>query len=82
MEDDKEPSSTNTAPNFEPDNVESPIVTLTTPFPQSAIRTHAATLRKLQEAEKELKAQQRKIQELTLTWKFRTLTLRTSVEIV
>ena len=65
MEDDKEPSSTNTAPNFEPDNVESPIVTLTTPFPQSAIRTHAATLRKLQEAEKELKAQQRKIQELT-----------------
>ena len=65
MEDDKESSSTNTEPHFEPDNVESPIVTLTTPFPQSAIRTHAATLRKLQEAEKELKAQQRKIQELT-----------------
>ena len=65
MEDDKESSSTNTEPHFEPDNVESPIVTLTTPFPKSAIRTHAATLRKLQEAEKELKAQQRKIQELT-----------------
>ena len=50
-------------PNFDSDS--SPIVTsLTTPFPQSAIRGHAATLRKLQEAEKELKAQQRKIQEL------------------
>ena len=65
MEEDNESSSINTAPNFVPDNVESPIVTLTTPFPQSAIRTHAATLRKLQEAEKELKAQQRQIQELT-----------------
>ena len=52
-------------PNFDSDTIDSPIVTLTTPFPQSTIRTHAATLRKLQEAEKELKAQQRKIQELT-----------------
>ncbi len=51
--------------NFDSDTIESPTVTLTTPFPQSAIRTHAATLRKLQEAEKELKAQHRKIQELT-----------------
>jgi len=55
------------ATNFDSDSIESPTVTLTTPFPQSAIRTHAATLRKLQEAEKELKAQQRKIQELTFT---------------
>lgn len=54
-------------PNFDSDTVDSPTVTLTTPFPQSAIRTHAATLRKLQEAEKEIKAQQRKIQELTFT---------------
>ena len=55
-------------PNF--DSVaESPIVTSlhATPFPQSAIRTHAATLRKLQEQEKEIKAQQRKIDELTFT---------------
>ncbi len=49
-------------PNFDSDIIDSPTVTLTTPFPQSAMRTHAATLRKLQEAEKELKAQQ---QELT-----------------
>ena len=54
------------APNFVSDiDAESPTVTLSTPFPQSAMRTHAATLRKLQEAEKEVKAQQRKIQELT-----------------
>jgi len=53
-------------PNFDSD-IESPLVTLTTPFPQSAIRTHAATLRKLQEQEREIKAQQRKIQELTFT---------------
>ena len=53
-------------PNFDSDS--SPIVTsLTTPFPQSAIRGHAATLRKLQEQEREIKAQQRKIQELTFT---------------
>ena len=55
------------ATNFDSDTIESPTVTLTTPFPQSAIRTHAAPLRKLQEAEKEIKAQQRKIQELTFT---------------
>jgi hypothetical protein len=54
-------------PNFVSDIVESPIVTLNTPFPQPAIRTHAATLRKWQEAEKELKSQQRKIQELTFS---------------
>jgi len=75
MEEHKESSSTNTEankgnidkePNFDSELVDSPIVTsLTTPYPQSAIRTHAATFRKLQEAEKELKAQQRKIQELT-----------------
>jgi hypothetical protein len=53
------------ATNFDSDTIESPTVTLTTPFPQSAIRTHATTLRKLQEAEKENKAQQRKIQEMT-----------------
>ncbi len=48
------------APNFVSDiDAESPIVTLSTPFPQSAMRTHAATLRKLQEVEKEVKAQQR-----------------------
>jgi hypothetical protein len=35
-----------TDPNFDSNNIESPIVTLTTPFPNSAIRTHAATLRK------------------------------------
>ncbi len=52
------------ATNFDSDTIESPTVTLTTPFSQSAIRTHAATFRKLLEAEKELKAQQRKIQEL------------------
>ncbi len=55
----------NKDPNFDSDIIDSPTVTLTTPFPQSAIRTHAATQRKLQEAEKELKSQQRKIQELT-----------------
>jgi hypothetical protein len=54
-------------PNFDSNNIESPLVTLTTPFPQSTIRTHAATLRKLQEQEREIKAQQRKIQELTFT---------------
>jgi hypothetical protein len=43
-------------PDFVSDIIKSPIVTLNTPFPQSAIRTHAATLRKLQEAEKELKS--------------------------
>ena len=52
-------------PNIDSDIVESPTVTLTTPFPQSSVRTHNATVRKLQEAEKEIKAQQRKIQELT-----------------
>ena len=52
-------------PNVDSEINDSPTVTLTTPFPQSAMRTHAATLRKLQEAEKELKAQQRKIQELS-----------------
>ena len=55
-------------PNFD-SAAESPIVTSlhATPFPQSAIRTHAATLRKIQEQERELKAQQRKIDELTFT---------------
>jgi hypothetical protein len=56
-----------TDPNFDSNNIESPIVTLTTPFPNSAIRTHAATLRKLQEQEREIKAQQRRIEELTFT---------------
>ena len=54
-------------PNFDSDIVDSPTVTLTTPFPQSAIWTHAAALMKLQEQEREIKAQQRKIQELTFT---------------
>jgi hypothetical protein len=54
-------------PNFDSDDSESPLVTLTTPFPQSAIRSHAATLGKLQEQEREIKAQQRKIQELNFT---------------
>jgi hypothetical protein len=52
-------------PNFDSDTIKSPLVTLTTPFAQSAIRTHAATLRKLQEQEREIKAQQRRIEELT-----------------
>ncbi len=36
-------------PNFDSELAESPIVTSlhATPFPQSAIRTHAATLRKI-----------------------------------
>ena len=55
------------ATNFDSDTIESPTVTLTTPFPQSTMRSHAATLRKLQEQEREIKAQQRKIQELTFT---------------
>ena len=77
MEEHKESSSINTEthqgnlarePNFDPESAASPIVTsLQTPFPQSAIRTHAATLRKLQEQEKEIKAQQRRIDELTFT---------------
>jgi hypothetical protein len=54
-------------PNFDSDIIEAPLVTLTTPFPNLGIRTHAATLRKLQEQEREIKAQQRKIQELTFT---------------
>ncbi len=55
-------------PNFNSEPAESPIVTsLNTPFPQSAIRTHAATLRKLQEQKIELKTQQRRIDELTFT---------------
>ncbi len=57
--------NTDKDPNVESDIIDSPTVTLTTPFPQSAMRTHAATLKKLQEAEKELRAQQRKIQELS-----------------
>jgi hypothetical protein len=46
-----------TDPNFDSNNIESPLVTLTTPFPNPAIRTHVATLRKLQEQEREIKAQ-------------------------
>ena len=68
---DKQESSSidnvNRDPNIDSDIIESPTVTLTTPFPQSTVRSHAATLRKLQEQEREIKAQQRKIQELTFT---------------
>ncbi len=61
-------SNINKEPNFDSDLTESPIVTsLNMPFPQSAIRTHAAILRKLQEQEREIKAQQRRIDELTFT---------------
>jgi hypothetical protein len=77
LEEHKESSSINTEANkgnidkeanFDSELVDSPIVTsLTTPYPQSAIRTHAATLRKLQEQESEIKAQQRRIEELTIT---------------
>ncbi len=42
---------------------------MATPFPPTAIRTHAAILRKLQEQEREIKAQTRKIQELTFNLK-------------
>ena len=52
---------------FEPDHVESPIVTsLTTPYPQpsGSVRNQVASLRKIQEQEQEIKKQQRKIQEL------------------
>ena len=52
-------SNVDKGPNVDSEINDSPTVTLTTPFPQSAMRTHAATLRKLQEAEKELRAQQR-----------------------
>ena len=68
---DKQESSSidniNRDPSIDSDIIESPTVTLTTPFPQSTMRSHAATLRKLQEQEREIKAQQRKIQELTFT---------------
>ncbi len=67
MAEHKESSSINTEantgnidkePNFDSESAESRIVTsLQTPFPQSAIRTHADTLRKLQEQKKENKAQ-------------------------
>jgi hypothetical protein len=77
MDEHKESSNINTEankgnidkePNFDSELVDSPIVTsLTTPYPQSAIRTHAATLIKLQEQEREIKAQQRRIDELTFS---------------
>ena len=54
-------------PNFDSDIVDSPIVTsLTTPYPQASgsVRTHVASLRKIQEQEQEIRKQQRKIQEL------------------
>ena len=60
-------STTARETNFEPDHVESPIVTsLTTPYPQpsGSIRNQVASLRKIQEQEQEIKKQQRKIQEL------------------
>ena len=51
-------------PHIDSDLIDSPTVTLTTPFPQS-VRQTVSTLQRLQEAEKEIQAQQRKIQELT-----------------
>ena len=54
------------SPHIDSDLVDSPTVTLTTPFPQS-VRQTVSTLQRLQEAEKEIQAQQRKIQELTFT---------------
>ena len=46
--------------------VDSPIVTLTTPYPQASgsVRSTVNSLRKIQEQEQELKKQQRRIQEL------------------
>ena len=43
-------------PNFDSDIVDSPIVTLTTPYPQASgsVRTHVASLRKIQEQEQEI----------------------------
>ena len=59
--------NTNTDPSFDSDIVDSPIViSLTTPYPQpsGSVRTTVHTLRKLQEQEREIKKQQRRIQEL------------------
>ena len=46
--------------------VDSPIVTLTTPYPQASgsVRGTVTQIRKIQEQEQELKKQQRRIQEL------------------
>jgi len=59
-------TNTNRDPNFDSDVVDSPVVTLTTPYPQASgsVRNQVASLRKIQEQEQEIKKQQRKIQEL------------------
>jgi hypothetical protein len=61
---DSQASNINRDPNFDSDTVDSPIVTsLTTHYPQpsGSVRTHVASLRKIQEQEQEIKKHQRKI---------------------
>ncbi len=71
-------------PNFDSELVDSPIVTsLTTPQPQSSgcVRTHVASLRKIQEQEQVIQKHQRKIQELEFAIAVQdahTLTIRQS----